>query len=107
MKRPFGGAGYLWMTARAKNASRRYAVMGIVGGLVFIGALIAFVLVPRQATRAAVRVTNKKPVTQSVPEKQVVGEPEGFRGRHVHNHCTAGFVPARYCSFCAQIPVCA
>ena len=57
MKRPFGGAGYLWMTARAKNASRRYAVMGIVGGLVFIAALIAFVLVPRQATRAAVRVS--------------------------------------------------
>ncbi len=31
--------------------------MGIVGGLVFIAALIAFVLVPRQATRAAVSVT--------------------------------------------------
>lgn len=57
MSRPFGGAGYWWMTARAKNASRRYAVMGIVGGLVFIAALIAFVLVPRQATRAAVRVS--------------------------------------------------
>lgn len=57
MSRPFGGAGYWWMTARAKNASRRYAVMGIIGGLVFIAALIAFVLVPRQATRAAVRVS--------------------------------------------------
>jgi Mrp family chromosome partitioning ATPase len=33
--------------------------MGIVGGLVFIGALIAFVLVPRQATRVAVSVTAK------------------------------------------------
>lgn len=31
--------------------------MGIVGGLVFIAALMAFVLVPRQATRAAVNVT--------------------------------------------------
>lgn len=31
--------------------------MGIAGGLVFIVALIAFVLVPRQATRAAVRVS--------------------------------------------------
>jgi Mrp family chromosome partitioning ATPase len=31
--------------------------MGIAGGLVFIIALIAFVLVPRQATRAAVRVS--------------------------------------------------
>lgn len=55
--RPFGGSGYWWMAARSRNASRRFAVMGIVGGLVFIAALIAFVLVPRQATRAAVSVT--------------------------------------------------
>src|SRR5512141_1950777 len=45
------------MAARSRNASRRFAVMGIVGGLVFIAALMAFVLVPRQATRAAVNVT--------------------------------------------------
>lgn len=32
--------------------------MGIVGGLVFVASLIAFVLVPRQATRAAVRVSS-------------------------------------------------
>lgn len=36
---------------------RRPTVMGIVGGLVFIAALIAFVLGPRQATRAAAMVT--------------------------------------------------
>ncbi|MEO5904339.1 MAG: hypothetical protein ABIQ55_10030 [Gemmatimonadaceae bacterium] len=57
MTRPFGGAGYWWMAARSRNASRRFAVMGIVGGLVFLAALMAFVLVPRQATRAAVSVT--------------------------------------------------
>lgn len=45
------------MSARSRNASRRFAVMGIIGGLVFIGALMAFVLVPRQATRAAVQVS--------------------------------------------------
>lgn len=45
------------MSARSRNASRRFAVMGIVGGLVFIAALIAFVLVPRQATKAAIRVS--------------------------------------------------
>ncbi len=55
--RPFGGMSYWWMSARSKNASRRFAVMGIVGGLVFIAALIAFVLVPRQATKAAVNVS--------------------------------------------------
>ena len=32
--------------------------MGIAGGLVFVASLIAFVLVPRQATRAAVRASS-------------------------------------------------
>lgn len=54
---PFGSASYWWMSSRSRNASRRYAVISIVGGLVFIAALIAFILVPRQATRAAVRVS--------------------------------------------------
>ena len=57
MSRMFAGAAYWWMSARSKNASRRLAVMGIAGGLVFIGALMAFVLVPRQATRVAVQVS--------------------------------------------------
>jgi hypothetical protein len=57
VSRMFAGAAYWWMSARSKNASRRLAVMGIAGGLVFIGALMAFVLVPRQATRAAVQVS--------------------------------------------------
>ena len=52
-----GAAGYWWMSSRSRNASRRFAVMGIAGGLVFLIALMAFILVPRQATRAAVRVS--------------------------------------------------
>jgi Mrp family chromosome partitioning ATPase len=56
MARSTASSSYLWMSARALNASRRVAIMGIIGGLVFVGALIAFVLVPRQATRAAVAV---------------------------------------------------
>ena len=48
-----GGSAYLWMAARARNALRRVMVFGIVGGVVFIGALIAFVLVPRNASRKA------------------------------------------------------
>lgn len=47
---------YLWMSARALNASHRAAIMGIAGGLVFVCALMAFVLVPRQASKAAVAV---------------------------------------------------
>jgi len=51
-----GGSAYLWMAARARNALRRVMVFGIVGGVVFIGALIAFVLVPRNASRRALAV---------------------------------------------------
>ena len=56
MSRVAASSNYLWMSARALNASRRAAIMGIVGGLVFVCALIAFVLVPRQASKAAVAV---------------------------------------------------
>src|ERR1700682_4435926 len=51
-----GGSAYLWMAARARNALRRVVVFGVVGGVVFIGALIAFVLVPRNASRKALAV---------------------------------------------------
>ncbi|MDQ6872166.1 MAG: hypothetical protein M3037_09175, partial [Gemmatimonadota bacterium] len=48
-----------WMAARARNALRRVVVFGIVGGVVFIGALIAFVLVPRNASRKALAVASR------------------------------------------------
>ena len=54
-----GGSAYLWMAARARNALRRVVVFGIVGGVVFISALIAFVLVPRNASRKALAVAAK------------------------------------------------
>lgn len=54
-----GGSAYLWMAARARNALRRVVVFGIVGGVVFIGALIAFVLVPRNASRRALEVASR------------------------------------------------
>ncbi|MEX2110359.1 MAG: hypothetical protein WD802_07140 [Gemmatimonadaceae bacterium] len=47
------GSAYLWMAARARNSLRRVVVFGIVSGLVFVAALIAFVLVPRSASRKA------------------------------------------------------
>src|SRR4051812_31794147 len=48
-----GGSAYLWMAARARNALRRVLVFGIVGGVVFIASLIAFIVVPRSASRKA------------------------------------------------------
>jgi Mrp family chromosome partitioning ATPase len=41
------------MAARARNALRRPILIGSIGAPVFIGALIAIILVPRGATRAA------------------------------------------------------
>ena len=49
--------------------------MGIVGGLVFLCALIAFVLVPRQASKAAVAVT------ASLQEKPDSSNPSATRAR--------------------------
>ena len=75
MSRVSPSLNYLWTSARALNASRRLAVMGIVGGLVFVGALIAFVLVPRQASKAAVAVAS------SLQEKPDSTGPSGIRLR--------------------------
>jgi hypothetical protein len=47
------------MAARARNALRRVLVFGIVGGVVFVGALIAFVVVPRNASRKALAVASR------------------------------------------------
>lgn len=44
---------YVWISARAKNALRHPARLGIAGGIVFLSALIAFVTIPRQASRTA------------------------------------------------------
>lgn len=48
-----GGPTYVWMSARARNALRRPALLGGIAATVFIGAIIAFVLVPRKASRRA------------------------------------------------------
>ena len=57
--------------------------MGIVGGLVFIAALIAFVLVPRQATRAAVNVTAR-----------LEERPDSMRTVAIRNRAAAGLAAA-------------
>lgn len=48
-----GGPAYLWMAARAKNSLRRVAVLGTIAAAVFVIAIIAFVLVPKKASRRA------------------------------------------------------
>jgi Mrp family chromosome partitioning ATPase len=54
-----GGSTYLWMAARARNALRRVVVFGVVGGVVFVAALIAFVIVPRNASKKALAVASR------------------------------------------------
>lgn len=54
-----GGATYLWVSARARNALRRFAVLGGIAGGVFVFAIIAFVIVPKRASRSAQVVAAK------------------------------------------------
>jgi Mrp family chromosome partitioning ATPase len=54
-----GGPTYLWVSARAKNALRRVTVLGGIAAAVFVLAIIAFVLVPRKASRRAQVVAAK------------------------------------------------
>jgi tyrosine-protein kinase Etk/Wzc len=54
-----GGAAYLWVSARAKNALRRVSILGGVATGVFVFAIIAFILVPRKASRSAQVVAAK------------------------------------------------
>ena len=42
-----------WVAARSRNALRRPALVGTVGVSVFVATLVTFVVVPREAHRAA------------------------------------------------------
>jgi Mrp family chromosome partitioning ATPase len=78
-----GGSAYLWMAARARNALRRVVVFGIVAGVVFIAALIAFVIVPRSASRKALAVASKLEArTDSSP---AVAERDRYLAEVTHN----------------------
>ncbi|MDQ6716880.1 MAG: hypothetical protein M3Z17_00885 [Gemmatimonadota bacterium] len=72
-----GGATYLWVSARAKNALRRVSILGGVATAVFVFAIIAFVLVPRKASRSAQIVAAKIEVKQD--SAQAVGIRESAR----------------------------
>jgi len=65
------------MAARARNALRRVVVFGIVGGVVFIGALIAFVVVPRNASRKALAMA------ASIESRTDSGPTVGARDRYL------------------------
>jgi len=88
MTRMGGGSAYLWMAARARNSLRRVAVFGIVGGLVFIGALIAFVLVPRNASRKA------QAVAAGIEARTDTTAVVALRNRHLAEVTTADSVLA-------------
>src|SRR5687767_7102067 len=88
MTRMGGGSAYLWMAARARNSLRRVAVFGIVGGLVFIAALIAFVLVPRNASRKA------QAVAAAIEARTDTTPVVALRNRHLAEVTTADSVLA-------------
>ena len=47
-----------WLTARARNAVARPQFIAIVGGLIFIAALVALILAPQQIRRGAKTLTS-------------------------------------------------
>src|SRR6478672_12251709 len=74
-----GGATYLWVSARARNALRRIAVLGGIAAGVFVFAIIAFVLVPRRASRSAQAVAAT--VEAKDDSTNAVNAREGYRRR--------------------------
>ncbi len=45
-----------WLGRRARNAARRTALLGIAGGLVFVGMLVTLIVIPHRARRAAAAI---------------------------------------------------
>lgn len=52
-------ASYPWLSARARNAMRRRALISIASGVTFLIALLGLVTIPRQATRVARRTASR------------------------------------------------
>lgn len=45
-----------WVGRRARNAARRTSLIGIAGGLVFVGMLVTLIVIPHRARRAAAAI---------------------------------------------------
>jgi Mrp family chromosome partitioning ATPase len=45
-----------WLGRRARNAARRTALIGIAGGLAFVGMLVTLIVIPHRARRAAAAI---------------------------------------------------
>lgn len=45
-----------WLGRRARNAVRRTALLGVAGGLVFVGMLVTLIVIPHRARRAAAAI---------------------------------------------------
>jgi len=58
-------AAYAWVSARARNALRRRALVTIAASVAFVIALIGLVLIPHEATRAARTITTTSAVARA------------------------------------------
>lgn len=45
-----------WLGRRARNAARRKALLGVAGGLFFVGMLVTLIVIPHRARRAAAAI---------------------------------------------------
>ena len=86
--------GARWMTSRGRNVVRRPALVGAVAGAVFVVSLLALMLIPREATRAARRVAPRpedRPDTAAAVRaleqaRRVVTESDGALARARTTH---------------------
>ena len=46
----------IWLGRRARNAVRRTVLLGVTGGLVFVGMLVTLIVIPHRARRAAAAI---------------------------------------------------
>lgn len=70
----FAEGGRKWVAARAQNALRRTALIAVIGTTTFLVALVALVLIPRQARRAATVVAPQpaeRPDTAAIMARMV------------------------------------
>jgi Mrp family chromosome partitioning ATPase len=76
-------AAYAWLSARARNAVRRRALVTIAAAIAFVASLIGLVLIPREASRAARTLTTTS--TQARADTTLVRASFDAAARAIHD----------------------
>jgi hypothetical protein len=91
-----------WITARARNALRRPLFIGTISVLTFLASLIALIIVPEQAKKAAaaIRPSSARPDTETTvaslrqAQRQVIAADSAIVGTRAELHALIGATAA-------------